>query len=1110
MTAKEDAAEILEKLCLQPTIQKMRYKIPYQGFIWEVDIFDGNDTIFCNNSELWFELDSTVTSTTGQILYDLFITGDRTEVAGWQEGNGLDIQDFRDTLFHGETDIQRLYYSFEPWIDNPGSVPDCYDPSIDTLVEVAVVPTLEATIVSDSLGAFVGGNDIRCFGEYGSISVDPIGGDYRFFYNYEWQDAGGDPIGGSDGPTGQQKPVPAGEYTVVVTDTIGCTVTDNIELFEPNLLTLLDTLLTKPDCPGQTTASINITMDGGILGYDYFWQNLAVPVEIYTTEDVVNLGVGAYALTVTDTNSCVYYTEFDIDAPDEITLSTIRKEKYGRYDISCFGASDGEIEVKAEGGTPPYYFIWRNEALDTLGQGMGFRTLSDQPAGKYYYKVIDDNGCTDYPEYMEDSLVQPDPIEFTKVNPTYDGDWDISCFGAEDGVIDLDYTGGHILAGYNSFTWTGPGIDAGNENDSILSNLPPGEYSVEIIDSMGCSGIYLDTLYQPEQIQYVFNASTDPAVYFGRDVKCFGDSSGYVLIDNVSGGGARDGTIVYTYAWEVVESYPPGFLIADETSGDQEYLMAGEYNLTISDQVGCSVVANIVLDSTPRLYADVMVDNTSGNKNGFDITCFGGSDGEVTFAPNGGTTDYTYYWNDTEITDETVSGLPEGSYTLEIEDVNYCLATYDIELSSPPQIIFAYDSAFIECYGGTDDISINPRGGNESGDYTFLWSLEGGGTATSEDLTSVPAGTYSVQITDINMCTVDSTIELYQSPEIIIDLTISSDYNGKYIRCFGDENGAIGAVVTGGLEAYEYRWIALPDTELTDQDANIANLGEGWYKLVLTDAYDCEVSDSIFIEAPDPITASTDVDTKDPLCAGDTTGRIGIIASGGAGGYWYDWGHDENLVGNIASGLPEGLYPITVEDVNDCFGSDTIELVAPQALSMEVETTMAECEDVEDGSISVTPEGGTFPYAMTVKKPDGNILNDNGSGTFDNLGPGTYIVTVTDAHACELVNSDVVVEAEFASCITMTNAFTPNDDGANDRWIIDDEGDGQSDMYIYPDAELRIYNRWGELIFYTDNVAGEPWDGTYRGRPMPIDSYYYILDLNNGDPPITGNVTIIR
>ena len=144
---------------------------------------------------------------------------------------------------------------------------------------------------------------------------------------------------------------------------------------------------------------------------------------------------------------------------------------------------------------------------------------------------------------------------------------------------------------------------------------------------------------------------------------------------------------------------------------------------------------------------------------------------------------------------------------------------------------------------------------------------------------------------------------------------------------------------------------------------------------------------------------------------------------------------------------------------------------------------------------------GTAPYTTEI---DG--IQDN---FFDYLVPGDYLIVLTDANGC--IREDTAkVLPERESCLELPNAFTPNGDGSNDEWILDEDEDGTTDMIYYPEAELRIYNRWGVLIYYTNNVAYEPWNGTYNGRDMPIDSYHYILDLNNGDPPVLGNVTIVR
>jgi gliding motility-associated-like protein len=1066
--------------------------------IWDPVI--ENDTIFCNYTNVFFTLTTDITSTTGDLLNDLSVSGDWEDVEGESSGTNRFISDFSDSLYHSEPDIQRLDYFFEPFIDNVMDA-GCRV-SIDTTVIVKIVPTLTADIQSDSATYFIGGNDVRCFGDFGSISVDPVGGDYRYFYHYDWKDGLGSTIGQTDGATGQQTPVPAGEYSLRVQDTIGCFVLDTIVLTEPDLLELDTFIFDEPLCPGQSTGTIDITVTGGIPDYDYLWRNLNIATDIRYTEDALNLGVGEYSLTVTDTNYCVYFQEFLVTAPEDIDLAIVDKSEFGSYNVQCFGDSNGSIEAGAQGGNDDFYtFTWYDANMDEIDND-GEALLDSVPAGIYYYSVIDANGCTTDPPIQVDSLIQPDSITIEKVDPAYPGGWDISCYGLSDGFIDVVYSGGHTGAQTNTYLWTGPGIDGSNLNDSIHSGMPAGTYTVRVTDYQGCTGLDTIILLEPEEIQYFSTSSKDPAVYNGRDVLCYSDSSGYVVIDSVTGGGTLTEEGIFTYIWDPVVTYPTGFTLDDPAGKDQTALVAGEYELTLTDQqTGCVMIDTIVLDTTPRLYAVLDIDTTGTvalPKNGYEIRCDGGADGTVTFSPQGGTGPYTYSWDGAPLGSTSVSDLTAGSYLLEITDINNCYSSYGIGMSSPPPLFIRYDSAYIECYDGLETIDIDPSGGPPDGGYTYAWTWDGG-SSSEEDLVDVPAGTYNITLTDINRCEKDSAITLFESPELLVSLAVTSDYFGKDITCYGASDGEVTASVTGGNPGYIYTWEGIADT-----DPVISGLAEGWYRVDINDVYGCEVTDSIFVEQPDSISIVFDSETRDPYCSGDNSGRIGVIASGGAGSFVYSWSHDNTVIGNIADGLSEGTYSVVVSDINLCENEVSYTLESPQPLTMEVVTTMAECKDTEDGTLTVVPGGGTFPYFVQL-----NGIPDDGDGFFDFLGPGFYSVVLTDGNGCILRDDSVKVEAMSMSCIQIANAFTPNGDGTNDEWIIDDEGDGTSDIILYPDAELRVYNRWGELIYYTSDVLGEPWDGTYRGRLMPIDSYYYVLDLNNGDPPYTGNVTII-
>jgi gliding motility-associated-like protein len=142
-------------------------------------------------------------------------------------------------------------------------------------------------------------------------------------------------------------------------------------------------------------------------------------------------------------------------------------------------------------------------------------------------------------------------------------------------------------------------------------------------------------------------------------------------------------------------------------------------------------------------------------------------------------------------------------------------------------------------------------------------------------------------------------------------------------------------------------------------------------------------------------------------------------------------------------------------------------------------------------------DGGIYPYYISWDRG----LPDN-EEQFNDLFWGEYVAMVTDANNC-IVTDTAFVDYTYTSCLTIPNAFSPNGDGFNDLWII--EG-----LELYPNVDLWIYDRWGSRVYYTGNAADAPWDGSFSGRDLPIDSYHYIIDLKNDEPPITGSVTIIK
>ncbi|MEA3460624.1 MAG: gliding motility-associated C-terminal domain-containing protein, partial [Bacteroidota bacterium] len=199
----------------------------------------------------------------------------------------------------------------------------------------------------------------------------------------------------------------------------------------------------------------------------------------------------------------------------------------------------------------------------------------------------------------------------------------------------------------------------------------------------------------------------------------------------------------------------------------------------------------------------------------------------------------------------------------------------------------------------------------------------------------------------------------------------------------------------------------------------------------------------------------------------------------------------------FTGGLPAGLYQIRIEDLNDCYTEAEAELINPDTLELSFDTEEAFCKDKPDGEMNLYIDGGTYPYEISW-----NMGLPDDEDFFNELYSGEYVATVTDANLCITVDT-VWVGYTYESCLEIPNAFSPNGDGFNDLWMI--EG-----LELYPNVDMRIFDRWGSRVFYSPNAADDPWDGTFDGRHLPIDSYHYVIDLNSDEPAITGNVTIVR
>ena len=731
----------------------------------------------------------------------------------------------------------------------------------------------------------------------------------------------------------------AGTYTVTVTDGVGCTASTNVTLTDVGPPTV--TATAQNTTCGNTNGEATANASGGTPPYSYLWND-ATP---QTTMTAIGLAPNTYTVTVTDALDCTATTQVNIvdDGSPTTTISGT--------DPTCEEAN-GTATVVANGGLPPYTYAW------SLPSGATTATADNLAFGTYTVTVTDANGCI----VTDNITLNESELPTVTLNNT-----DASC-GLENGEIFADVSGG---AGNYTYMWSIATVG----NNTTALNLATGTYSVTITDALGCT-ISAET---------ILNGTTAPTVNIDFTTATCSEANGTATAI------PADGQAPYQYIWN------GGNNLTDATTTG---LVEGTYNVTITDANGCTASQSVNIPNVPAPTATTTVT---------DANC-GQANGTATVVPNGGQTSYTYQWDGGNTpTDATTTGLLAGTYNVTVTDGNGCTvaATANVIDSGSPMIDNISIVSEPTCEQANGSATVTASGGTPP--YNYEWSdANGQNVGIDATATNLGEGTYSVNVIDANNCVVSESITLTNQPSLTVTATAT-------LSSCGTPDGVATAVAQGGLPPYSYQW-----NDAGTQSTDIAtNLPAGDYTVIVTDANGCTASATATVDVPAP--PVLDISSTDDFCL-ENVGTATVTVTGGSTPYNYIWNDENNQQTATATNLAGDTtgntsYEVTVTDAAGCTASTSVivNATAPPTLAFNI---IDENCGQANGEITITPSGvGGYTYQWSIP-----VIST--TATASGLIAGDYTVTVTDANACETIETVTVLD-EGAPTISIVDAVNP-------------------------------------------------------------------------------------
>ena len=898
--------------------------------------------------------------------------------------------------------------------------------------------------------------DILCNGgNNGEITITGTGGTPAYEYSLN---------GGPYQPGNSFANLTAGTYVVTIRDDNACMSSCSTTLIEPDPLSCTNDNTDVSDC-GADDGTITTTAIGGVSPYSYSLNG--GPVQ--TSNTFTDLGSGSYTVDITDDNGCTTQCVATVDAPDapmcsidpvtmvdcngnmtgsltavatggsgtyEYSLDATVFQSSGVYSglaagsytvtvrnvgnpmcistcsvtitepdpltctttvvaASCPGGADGSATVIPAGGTAPFSYIWSDAQTTETAVGLS--------AGNYSVVVTDANDCE---TACDVQILEPLDLTCSLVAVN------LSCNNADDGSLTVTAMGG--TASYE-FSLDGGPYQPGN----VFSSLAAGSYIVSVRDINGCLTNCSMTITEPPVLTCTVAAT---------DASNCGVNDGTLTV-TASGGSAG-----YTYAVDGGTAQSSNIFLG---------LGAGSYTVDVVDANGCMTTCNGTINAPSAPMCSIVKE---------DVTCSGGSDGNITTTGSGGSGNYEYSIDGVVFqTSGVFTDLVAGSYTITVRNIgqNNCISTCNVLISEPPAIACTATGNNPSCQGGTDgNATVTITGGTAP--YTYLWN-SGQSTAT---ITGIGEGNYMVTITDSNNCMTTCSVALVAPPTVVCTLS-SMD-----VSCAGSSDGIVIVMGSGGTPEYEYSLSGMPF-----QPGNVFNgLSADTYTVNIRDENGC--ISSCTIDVAEPSEVSCFVSSTDASDCNVNDGSLSATGLGGVAPYEFSINAGAYQPSGTFAGLSSGTYTITVRDSQGCTSECSGSVNAPSAPMCSITVSMnVTCNGGNDGSFTVTGTGGSGSYEYSLDGgPFGSI------STFDNLVAGSYNVTVRNignAMCTSNCNVTITEPAPLACTTTATDALC--------------NASNEGTATVFPTGGVAAYTYvWSDAMAQTTETAVGLIAGNYR------------------------------